>query len=126
MAELNLHHIHHEALDVDVAAKFYVDNFAAAVTERFERDGVQWARVALAGTMLNITDRAERNIDLSLYRGFDHIGIHTDNFDETIDGLRANGVNFFIEPVSPKPGVQVAFVSGPDNVKIEILSIAAS
>jgi catechol 2,3-dioxygenase-like lactoylglutathione lyase family enzyme len=124
MAQLTLHHIHHEAADVDLAAQFYVDNFDAEISQRFERDGVQWARVTLAGAMLNITDRANTDVALSTYRGFDHIGIHTSDFDETIARLRANGVAFYIEPKSPTPGVQMTFVSGPDNVKIEVLSIA--
>jgi catechol 2,3-dioxygenase-like lactoylglutathione lyase family enzyme len=123
MAELTLHHLHHEASDVDAAAQFYVDNFDAKIMERTEKLGVQWARVAVGGTMLNITDRADRTIALGLYRGLDHFGIHTSNFDETIAKLKANGVNFFIEPKKAPSGVFVAFVSGPDDVKIEVLHV---
>ena len=43
--------------------------------------------------------------------------------EETIAALRANGVEFFVEPMSSAPGVRVAFVSGPDNVKVEVLGI---
>ena len=123
MPELTLHHLHHEAADVDAAAQFYVDNFGGVVAERVEKQGVQWARVAVAGAMLNITDRADSNVALGLYRGLDHFGIHTSDFDQTVATLRANGVNFFIDPLSPRPGARIAFVSGPDNIKIEILQI---
>ena len=126
MAELTLHHLHHEAGDVDEAVKFYVDNFAGELTERFEQDGVQWARVKLAGAMLNVTDRGQADVALGVYRGFDHFGIHTTDFDETIATLKGNGVDFFIEPISPRPGVRIAFVSGPDNIKIEVLSVSKS
>ncbi len=125
MAELTLHHIHHETTDVDATASFYVDNFGGEIVERMERDGVQWARVALAGTVVNVTDRADTGVALGLYRGLDHFGIHTSDFDKTIGALRAKGVDFFIEPTSPAPGVRIAFVSGPDNVKIEVLSVTA-
>ena len=42
MANYTLHHIHHETVDVDMTTAFYTDNFNAEVTERIERDGVQW------------------------------------------------------------------------------------
>ena len=124
MANYTLHHIHHEAADVDAAAEFYVQNFAGEITERTERQGVQWARVLVGGVKLNITDRAHVEVGLKTYRGLDHFGIHTSDFDETIAQLRANGVPFYVEPTSPRPGTRIAFVSGPDNVKIEVLCIA--
>jgi catechol 2,3-dioxygenase-like lactoylglutathione lyase family enzyme len=100
-----------------------VNNFDGVLSERIEKEGVQWARVTVAGAMINITDRASESSPLAVYTGLDHFGVHTSNFDETINALRANGVDFFIEPHSPAPGVQIAFVSGPDNVKIEILQV---
>jgi catechol 2,3-dioxygenase-like lactoylglutathione lyase family enzyme len=124
VAELTLHHLHHEAEDVDEAVKFYVDNFAGELIERFEQNGVQWARVEVADAMLNVTDRGQSDVSLGVYRGLDHVEIHTTDFDETIATLKDNGVNFFIEPMSPRPGVRIAFVSGPDNVKVEVLSVS--
>lgn len=125
MPEFRLHHIHHEAADVDAATRFYVENFAGVVTERTEKQGYQSARVQVAGTTINVTDRARADVALDRYKGLDHIGIHTNDFDATIAALRANGVNFFIEPMSPAPGVDVAFVSGPDNIKVEVVCISA-
>ena len=48
--------------DVDRAVRFYVETLGGTVSERFERDGVQWARVRLAGTMLNVTVRASADL----------------------------------------------------------------
>lgn len=124
MPDYQLHHIHHEAADVDVAARFYVDNFDAEVTERsVSEGGWQSARVRLGNLQINITDRAEHDVGLRSYRGLDHMGIHTSDFDATVATLRNNGVNFFIEPFSPRDGLQVAFVSGPDDIKIEVLQV---
>ncbi|MCB1739681.1 MAG: VOC family protein [Gammaproteobacteria bacterium] len=125
MPDYTLHHLHHEASDVDAAVRFYQDNFHAELTERTERDGVQWARLKLGNVSLNVTDRGKLDVALQTYRGLDHFGIHTSDFDATIATLRANGVNFFLEPTAPRPGIRVAFVSGPDNVKIELLQISA-
>lgn len=123
MASFNLHHIHHETADVDGTVAFYQTNFHGELTERTVRDGVQWARLKIGDMMLNVTDRGETGVDLVRYNGLDHIGLHTSDFDETISSLKANDVEFFVEPMSPAPGVRVAFVSGPDNIKIEILHI---
>lgn len=121
MAEYHLHHIHHEAADVDAAAQFYEKNFQAVLEERTIRDGQQWARVNLAGTLINISDRATTQVALECYQGLDHFALRTSNFDETVAMLKANGVHFWIEPRSPRPGVQIAFISGPDNIKIELI-----
>ncbi len=43
------------------------------------------------------------------------------DFDETVTTLKANDVTFCSEPRSPRPGVQMAFIAGPDNIKIEIM-----
>ena len=127
MPEYSVHHIHHEAKDVDVAARFYVDNFDGQITERAAREGGwQAARVLVGGTLINITDRAEQDVGLRMYRGLDHFGIHTTDFDATVASLRANGVNFYVEPFSPKEGVNIAFISGPDDIKIEVLGIVGS
>lgn len=123
MATYQLHHIHHETTDVDATAAFYQENFSAELTERFERDGVQWARLNIGGASLNVTDRGKIDVPLGLLHGLDHFCLRTSDFDETVAALKANGVHFFTEPKSPRPGTQVAFVSGPDNVKIEILHI---
>jgi lactoylglutathione lyase len=121
MAEYHLHHIHHEAADVDAAAQFYEKNFQAVLEERTVRNGQQWARVNLAVTIINISDRATTRVPLESYQGLDHFALHTSNFDETVATLKANGVHFWVEPRSPRPGVQIAFISGPDNIKIELI-----
>ena len=127
VTEYSFHHIHHEAADVDVAAAFYVANFGGLIIERAKRDG-GWeaARVQVGGCVINITDRAACEVGLRTFRGFDHIGIHTSDFDDTMSALRANGVNVYVEPFSPRPGVRIAFINGPDDVKIEVLCVSDS
>ncbi len=124
MAEFHLHHIHHEAADVDAAVTFYEKNFQAVLEERTVRNGEQWARIRLGGTLLNISDRATTQVGLERYQGIDHFAIHTSDFAGTVAALKANGVNFFTEPMSPRPGVDIAFISGPDNIKIELMHIS--
>ena len=121
MTEYHLQHIHHESADVDATVQFYEKNFNGMLQERVERGGVQWARVNVGGVLINVTDRASKQYDLDLYQGLDHFALQTSDFDETIATLKSNGVVFWSEPRSPRPGVQVAFIAGPDNIKIEIM-----
>lgn len=121
MASYELHHIHHETLDVDATAAFYTDNFHGEILERVETDGVQWARILVGGVKIFVTNRGTFDIGLGSFNGLDHFCLHTDDFDGAIASLKANNVNFVIEPSSPKPGSHFAFISGPDNIKIEIL-----
>ena len=123
MATYELHHLHHETADVDSTVAFYQTNFAAELIERTERDGVQWGTVRVGGALINVTNRGVFNVGLGVYNGLDHFALRTTDLDATVALLKANGVNFFLEPMTPKPGVRIAFVSGPDNVKIELLQI---
>lgn len=126
MPDYRLHHIHHEAADVDAAVEFYAKNFQAMLEERTVRDGAQWARVNVGGTLLNISDRATTQVGLERYQGIDHFALHTSDFDGTVATLKANGVRFWTEPMSPRPGTQMAFIAGPDNIKIELLHFSQS
>ena len=90
MAEFQLHHIHHEAADVDAAVTFYEKNFQAELEERTVRNGEQWARVRLGGTLLNISDRATTQVGLERYQGIDHFALHTSDFAGTVAALKAN------------------------------------
>jgi catechol 2,3-dioxygenase-like lactoylglutathione lyase family enzyme len=126
VANYRLHHIHHEAANVDAAVQFYAKNFQAVLEERAERNGVQWARMTLGDTLINITDRATTQVGLERYQGLDHFALHTSDFDETVATLQANGVHFWTEPTSPRPGVKVAFIAGPDNIKIELMHVSQS
>ena len=123
MPEYRLHHLHHESADVDAAAQWYQQNFDAELVERFERDGVQWARLRVAGVDFNLTDRASTEVELAPYRGLDHFALATDDLDATLAQLASHGTVPWLGPLSPRPGIRVAFVGGPDNVKIELLQI---
>ncbi len=49
-------------------------------------------------------------------RGLEHFGLYTDDMETTVADLTANGVE--VEVRNP----YIAFVRGPDNVRIELLA----
>ena len=56
--------------------------------------------------------------------GIEHIGLRVADFDQAVARLRSQGVRFLAEPYSPRPGVKIAFVEGPDSVRVEIVERA--
>jgi catechol 2,3-dioxygenase-like lactoylglutathione lyase family enzyme len=53
--------------------------------------------------------------------GLEHIGFHVDDVDAAIAELRGKGVEVLMEPTTVRPDVRIAFVKGPDDVRIELL-----
>ena len=55
------------------------------------------------------------------YLGLDHFGFTVDNLDEAAAELKQRGAEFTVEPFQLRPGVKIAFVLAPENVRIELL-----
>ena len=55
------------------------------------------------------------------YVGLDHLGLRVDDLDAATAELKRRGATFILEPKTIRPGVRIAFVQGPDEVRIELL-----
>ena len=55
------------------------------------------------------------------HRGLDHFGVRVKDVDKVADYLKGKGVRFIAEPQTPRPGIRIAFVEGPEGISIEIL-----
>ena len=53
--------------------------------------------------------------------GLDHFGLRVDDMDAAVAELKRRGAHFSVEPRTIRPGVRIAFVQAPDNVRIELL-----
>jgi len=53
--------------------------------------------------------------------GEDHLGLRVPDVDAAIVELRSRGVTIEMEPKDMGPDLRVAFVRGPDNLRMEIL-----
>ena len=52
--------------------------------------------------------------------GVDHFGFAVDDVRGAIEELRAGGVTILEEPWSPRDGLTIAYIEGPDKVRIEL------
>ncbi len=116
-------HIHLRSPDPEAAAKTYVDLFNATIQDRAQAAGGLRVIVLLGGLRLLIdqvppeTQPAPRPV----FIGIEHIGLQVENLDAAASDLRARGAQFLVEPNSPRPGLRIAFVQGPDAIRIELL-----
>jgi catechol 2,3-dioxygenase-like lactoylglutathione lyase family enzyme len=123
MFEYTFDHAHVYCTDVPASERFFVDVLAARVTERRGTTvvldfggGSVLLRPQLAGETLGPAG--------SPRFGIDHLGIRVADVPAAVAELRERGGEISGPPRELRPGVFVAFVQGPDNVRVELLSRA--
>ena len=55
------------------------------------------------------------------YQGLDHFGLTVSGIDAIVADLKAKGVEFTKEPHTPRPGIRICFIRGPEGISIELL-----
>ena len=119
-------HLHFRSEDPDAAAKFYCDNFGAAITSERPLSTTKSIQLELNGKhLMTISGRAEGEDPVPGSNdpryGLDHFGFEVDDMDEAAALLRANGAHFICEPWTMPSGSTVAFIEAPDHVSVEII-----
>jgi catechol 2,3-dioxygenase-like lactoylglutathione lyase family enzyme len=116
-------HIHLRSLDPEKAAQFYAAMLGATIQSRSHHGGALRVVVDLGGLQLFIEQVAPQTPipPPPPFVGIEHVGLRVENLDEVVADLRSKGGRFVVEPNSPRPGLKLAFIEGPDGVRIEIL-----
>ncbi|MBV8094495.1 MAG: VOC family protein [Acetobacteraceae bacterium] len=60
------------------------------------------------------------------YRGLEHLGLAVNNLDQAVSDLESKGAEFLVPPRTARPGIRIAFLRGPDNVRIELVERTAA
>jgi lactoylglutathione lyase len=55
------------------------------------------------------------------YQGLDHFGLSVKGIDKVVADLKAKGAEFTMELTSPRPGIKICFIRGPQGCSIEVL-----
>jgi catechol 2,3-dioxygenase-like lactoylglutathione lyase family enzyme len=55
------------------------------------------------------------------YIGLDHFGFRVDDLEEAVEELKKRGAEIIRGPRIVRPGLKIAFVRAPDDVRIEIV-----
>jgi len=106
-------------------AQYYHKMFGAKIVESIQSDGKPRIDLDLDGLCVCIAkalpDQGLLQAPSSPYVGLDHFGLRVDNLDEATAELKERGAEFFSEPRLLRPGLKIAFVKAPDDVRIELL-----
>ena len=106
-------------------ASFFETMFGATVLKRIQSDGVPRVDLDVNGLAIFIASVApEEHIDSNPsdpHLGLDHFGFRVDDIDGAVEDLRSKGAEIYVEPRTIRPGVRIAFVRGPDDVRVELL-----
>lgn len=118
-------HIHLRSRDPLATAQYYHRMFGAKIVESVQSDGRPRIDLELDGICICIA-RAPADQDLprapaTPYIGLDHFGLRVDDLDRAAAELKARGAEFFSEPRLLRPGLKIAFVRAPDDVRIELV-----
>jgi predicted enzyme related to lactoylglutathione lyase len=116
--EIIFDHVHLNSADVNAAIDFYEKIFGGNKGGEFEVAGTKISVVDFGGTRLLINDRAPSAPPAG--SSVDHIGFRVDDLESVATELKKRGADFMMEPMDLGGGVKIAFVSGPDNVMIEL------
>jgi len=118
-------HMHLRSRDVKKTAEYYHRVFGARIVESIQSDGKPRTDLDLDGLTIFIAPVAPEAATTSApsepYVGLDHFGLRVDNMDDAVAELKRRGASFKMEPRIIRPGVRIAFIEAPDNVRIELL-----
>lgn len=121
MVEYSWDHVHLRSLDVAATAKWFQDKLSARLFDG-STVSAERADVTLGGVRIVITPGNDANSPPAIpYQGLEHFGLAVRDIDKVAAELKAKGVAFTREPVTPRPGIRICFITGPDNISIELL-----
>jgi lactoylglutathione lyase len=118
------YHLHLVSKDPETIARYYHMMFGAKVIKSLTPEGKPRIDLDLNGLSIYIVQaKEEENLPSSppgRYIGLDHFGLLVKNMDEAVAELKRKGAEFAAEPITVRPGLRIAFIRGPENVRIEI------
>ena len=114
--QASLDHAHLFSSNVAETIDFLSRMFGATVVWDEHAAGVRNVRLALGRAFIHLYDQPPRSV-----RGgpIHHLGIETDNLDELIAHMKANGFAFR-NAIRDEPRFRYVMVAGPDDLLIEL------
>ena len=123
MPKYSYDHIHLRSRDPMETARYFNKMFDAKIIESVQPDGQPRVDLDIDGLAVFIA-KADADVPQGLrdpHLGLDHFGLRVDDLDEAAAELKRRGAEFAVEPRVLRPGLKIAFVRGPDDIRIELL-----
>ena len=124
MPEFSWDHTHIKTYDVPATAA-WLQKFLGAANVAGTSVSEARADLVIGGTKVIVTQVKEGdgvNATPAIpYAGFEHFGLGVKDLDKVAADLKAQGVEFTREPVTPRPGLRICFIRSPQGISIELL-----
>ena len=120
-------HVHYLCSDIQAAERWFVECLGAELLGRREARGSTTTDLLLGGAkiLLRGARQGEAIGDAGPARfGTDHLGLLVPDVDTAVQQLRQRGVEIFLEPTQVNLGLRIAYVRGPDKIRIELIQRA--
>lgn len=126
MVKFSFDHFHLFTEDTEATALWYRRMFGARVLKRTQSDGKSRIDLDFDGVTVYVaeTPKSSPRVPRTFFGplpGLEHMGFDVADVDAAVEELRAKGVEILLEPTNVRPDVRIAFVKGPDDVRIELL-----
>ncbi len=123
MVTYSYDHIHLRSRDPMATAQYFNKMFDAKILESIQSDGQQRIDLDINGLIIFIAkaDDAVPAGPVEPHLGLDHFGLRVDNLAQAVAELKEKGAEFAVEPRDLRPGLKIAFVRAPGDVRIELL-----
>ncbi len=123
MVTYSYDHIHLRSREPMETAQYFNKMFGAEIKESIQSDGQSRVDIDVNGLIIFVAkaDAATPAGPVDPHLGLDHFGLRVDNLEAAVADLRSKGAEFSMEPKDLRPGLRIAFVRAPGDVRIELL-----
>ena len=124
MTTFTYDHIHLRSTDPEKTASWYAHMLDAEII-RSTQQGQPRIDMRIGGQDVFIApvppNSGVNPPPVTPYQGLDHFGLRVTGIEKVVADLKAKGAEFTMELNSPRPGIQICFLRGPEGVSIEVL-----
>ena len=123
MTRFAFDHVHLRSPDPDATAAWFTDHLEARPKARNEGPSGLRVVLDLGGVDLFI-DRvpaATPGTPPAPFLGIEHLALAVTGIDAVVEAMRGQGVRITTEPFDIRPGTRIAFIEGPESVRVELL-----
>ncbi len=120
----SLDHIHFYCGDIEKTEAYFRDVFGGKELSREKRPNSVLIRMDIQGSVLALMGVPPESGQFETgkgKRGLDHIGFKVKDLHAALDEVKAKGVRITQDLTVLPSGLKMAFVEGPDGIRIELL-----
>ncbi len=117
--QVQLHHTHIFASDIETTIRFWQDMFGARVLFDMDIAGARNVMLGIGSGKINIYDQPPREGRGGAYH---HLGIQTDDLDALVEHMKSQGFRFQ-EQIREHGYLRYIMAMAPDDILLEIFQI---